>query len=109
MHEVSLGGHVYLQLVKEKLMQSLRTMKAVILAGAREKGEKYKLTPTVMRAAARKGGAGIGDIIKTFVATGSLPKNIRCGLMQNTGDHIALVVIMQWSGAPRGMFSSLVS
>merc|ERR1719391_640963 len=48
MHEIILGGHLYLQLLKEKLYDYMTILKMVILRMAKMKGPAFDLTPTVM-------------------------------------------------------------
>ena len=48
MHEIVLGGHLYLQLLKEKLENWMLTLKASIIKKAKVAGNKFDLTPIVM-------------------------------------------------------------
>ncbi len=47
MHEIVLGGHLYLQLLKEKLDRWLLSLKFAILKRAKDKGKAFDLTPQV--------------------------------------------------------------
>ena len=48
MHEIVLGGHLYLQLLKEKLQTWLLTLKGSILKKARSTSGAFEITPSVM-------------------------------------------------------------
>jgi DNA-directed RNA polymerase I subunit RPA2 len=48
MHELVLGGHLYLQLLKEKLETWLLTLRAAIVKKAKLSGGKFDLTPQVV-------------------------------------------------------------
>ena len=47
MHELVLGGHLYLQLLKEKMADWLVTMKSIVLKKAKAEGGSFNLTPEV--------------------------------------------------------------
>ena len=44
MQEASLGGHTFLQYVKEQLQDSLESMRGNILIKQKELGDKYKIS-----------------------------------------------------------------
>ena len=84
MHEIVLGGHLYLQLVKEKLADWLVTMKAIILRKAKSEGPGFSLTPETMNWCAARSGS-IEKPFENFLGTGNLPSKTGLGLMQNKG------------------------
>ena len=47
MHELILGGHLYLQILKEKLGDWLNEIKALIIKKARLQSQKLNITPEV--------------------------------------------------------------
>merc|ERR1719414_723181 len=84
MHEIILGGHLYLQLLKEKLHDYMTILKMVILRMAKMKGPAFDLTPTVMNNCATKTGS-LERPFENFLGTGNLPSQSGLGLMQNKG------------------------
>merc|ERR1719239_1332426 len=84
MHEIVLGGHIYLQLLKEKLSDYMMILKMVILRMAKMKGSAFDLTPTVMNACASKTGS-LEKPFENFLGTGNLPSKTGLGLMQDKG------------------------
>jgi len=84
MHEIILGGHLYLQLLKEKLDDFLTILKSVILRKAKTVGPTFDLTPTVMNNCATKTG-NLEKPFENFLGTGNLPSRTGLGLMQDKG------------------------
>merc|ERR1719158_25003 len=84
MHEIILGGHLYLQLLKEKLDDVCRILKQVILRKAKTVGPTFDLTPTVMNNCATKTGS-LEKPFENFLGTGNLPSKTGLGLMQDKG------------------------
>ena len=84
MHEIVLGGHIYLQLLKEKLGDYMTILKMVILRMAKMKGSAFDLTPTVMNNCATKTG-NLEKPFENFLGTGNLPSKTGLGLMQDKG------------------------
>lgn len=84
MHEIILGGHLYLQLLKEKLYDYMTILKMVILRMAKIKGPAFDLTPTVMNNCATKTGS-LEKPFENFLGTGNLPSKTGLGLMQDKG------------------------
>merc|ERR1719209_2506905 len=84
MHEIILGGHLYLQLLKEKLDDVCRILKQVILRKARTVGPTFDLTPTMMNNCATKVGS-LEKPLENFLGTGNLPSRTGLGLMQDKG------------------------
>merc|ERR550519_771723 len=84
MHEIVVGGHLYLQLMKEKLHDFMAILKAVILKKAQTVGGTFDLTPTMMNACAAKTGT-LERPFENFIATGNLPSKTGLGLMQDKG------------------------
>merc|ERR1719397_1180009 len=84
MHEIVLGGHLYLQLLKEKLSDYMTILRVVILQMAKMKGSAFDLTPTMMNACASKTGT-LEKPLENFLGTGNLPSKTGLGLMQDKG------------------------
>merc|ERR1719193_381835 len=84
MHEIILGGHLYLQLLKEKLDDVCRILKQVILRKAKTVGPTFDLTPTMMNNCATKVGS-LETVFSNFLGTGNLPSRTGLGLMQDKG------------------------
>merc|ERR550519_1852183 len=84
MHEIVLGGHLYLQLLKEKLDDFLTILKTVILRKAKTAGPTFDLTPLVMNNCATKTGS-FEKPFENFLGTGNLPSKSGLGLMQDKG------------------------
>merc|ERR550519_3070496 len=84
MHEIIVGGHLYLQLLKEKLGDFLTILKSVILRAARLKGPAFSLTPGAMSRFATKTGT-LEKPLENFLGTGNLPSKTGLGLMQDKG------------------------
>ena len=83
-HEIVLGGHIYLQLLKEKLGDFMTVLKMVVLRMAKMKGAAFELTPTVMSNCATKTGS-LEKPFENFLGTGNLPSKTGLGLMQDKG------------------------
>ena len=84
MHEIVLGGHLYLQLLKEKLETWLQTLKGCILKKAKVLGGKFDLTPQTMQGCLQ-GTLTLERMFENFLGTGNLPSITGLGLMQNKG------------------------
>merc|ERR1719192_151950 len=84
MHEIIVGGHLYLQLMKEKLHDFMAILKTVILKKAQTVGSTFDLTPTMMNACATKTGT-LERPFENFISTGNLPSRTGLGLMQDKG------------------------
>merc|ERR550519_157622 len=84
MHEIIVGGHLYLQLLKEKLDDVCRILKQVILRKAKTVGPTFDLTPTMMNNCATKVGS-LEKPLENFLGTGNLPSRTGLGLMQDKG------------------------
>merc|ERR1719153_470003 len=84
MHEIVVGGHLYLQLLKEKLLDFQTILKTVILKKAQTVGSTFDLTPTMMNACATKTGT-LERPFENFISTGNLPSRTGLGLMQDKG------------------------
>ena len=84
MHEIVLGGHLYLQLLKEKLNDFMTILKIVILRMAKTKGSAFDLTPSVMNNCVTKTGS-LEKPFENFLGTGNLPSKTGLGLMQDKG------------------------
>ena len=84
MHEIIVGGHLYLQLLKEKLTDFRTILKTVILQKAQKAGPTFDLTPTIMNNCAAKTGS-LEKPFENFMGTGNLPSRTGLGLMQDKG------------------------
>ncbi len=86
MQEVVLGGHLYLQLLKEKLESWLMTLKLTIMKRAKMSGGggRFDLTPQTMGSCLQK-TLVLERMFENFVGTGNLPSITGLGLMQNKG------------------------
>merc|ERR550519_1744741 len=84
MHEIVVGGHLYLQLMKEKLHDFMAILKIVILKKAKTAGPTFDLTPLVMNNCATKTGS-FEKPFENFLGTGNLPSKSGLGLMQDKG------------------------
>ena len=78
------GGHLYLQLLKEKLESWLLTLKAAILKKAKLAGNKLDMTPQTMAACLQQ-TLTLERMFENFLGTGNLPSISGLGLMQNKG------------------------
>ena len=84
MQEIVLGGHLYLQLLKEKLENWLVSLRAAILKRAKIAGSKFELNPQTM-AICLPGTLTLENVFENFLGTGNLPSVTGLGLMQNKG------------------------
>jgi len=82
MQEIVLGGHLFLQLLKEKLDTWLLTMRMTILR--RSKMPNFELNTTTMHWCLGK-TLSLERMFETFISTGNLPTNTGLGLMQDKG------------------------
>ncbi|CAG9773900.1 unnamed protein product [Ceutorhynchus assimilis] len=82
MQEVLQGGHLYLQIVKEKLQNWLNGLRLSILQLARS--NKFSFNQADMLKAAKMSG-GIENSLRLFLATGNIQSNTGLGLMQDKG------------------------
>ncbi|CAH1963354.1 unnamed protein product [Acanthoscelides obtectus] len=83
MQEVLLGGHLYLQIVKEKLQSWLFTLRTNLIKMGKSAGE-FGLNQSEMLRAAKSTG-GIEHSLELFLATGSINSISGLGLMQDKG------------------------
>ncbi|KAK7070087.1 DNA-directed RNA polymerase I subunit RPA2 [Halocaridina rubra] len=89
LQEVTLGGHLYLQYLKELLTDYLISIKMNILQASRKHGPEWLFSDKDLKkfsSSARK----IGNTLVNFIATGSLKSKTGCGLMQVTGLTVVL-------------------
>ncbi|EFN88780.1 DNA-directed RNA polymerase I subunit RPA2 [Harpegnathos saltator] len=84
MQECLLGGHLYLQVIKEKLISWLTSLKITILKRANSAGNRYILTVQEMLNAS-KFGSSIESQMENFLSTGNLKSSTGLGLTQSTG------------------------
>ncbi|KAK9507538.1 hypothetical protein O3M35_007371 [Rhynocoris fuscipes] len=79
MQEIQLGGHLYLQVLKDRLQSYLTNLKYLIL-----KKQNGMLTHDEMSAVVKKSG-GVDLAIENFLSTGSVNTTSGLGLMQDKG------------------------
>ncbi|RZC39794.1 DNA-directed RNA polymerase I subunit RPA2, partial [Asbolus verrucosus] len=84
MQELLLGGHLYLQIIKEKLQSWLFGLRANILKRASSNNFPGMLTQNEMLNAAKRSG-GLESGFENFMATGNLSSQSGLGLMQDKG------------------------
>ncbi|XP_066595001.1 DNA-directed RNA polymerase I subunit RPA2 isoform X2 [Prorops nasuta] len=84
MQECLLGGHLYLQVVKEKLYNWLCGVKMNILKRVRSAGITYSLTSQELMNAI-KFGSSVESAMENFISTGNVSSATGLGLMQHTG------------------------
>ncbi|XP_070167298.1 DNA-directed RNA polymerase I subunit RPA2 [Polyergus mexicanus] len=84
MQECLLGGHLYLQVLKEKLWSWLTSVKYHILKRAKSAGNRYILTVQEMLNVT-KFRSNIDAQMEYFLSTGSIKSSTGLGLMQNSG------------------------
>ena len=82
--ELVLGGHLYLQLLKEKIETWLVTLKMAILKKESMSNNPLEITPRVMDWCASK-TLNIERVFENFLGTGNLPSATGLGLMQDKG------------------------
>merc|ERR1719242_2217456 len=86
MHELVLGGHLYLQLMKEKMALWLTTLKQSIMKKAKSttSPQSFELNPHLMEDCLRH-TIHLERMFENFLGTGNLPSSTGLGLMQNKG------------------------
>ncbi|XP_058802339.1 DNA-directed RNA polymerase I subunit RPA2 [Phymastichus coffea] len=84
MQECLLGGHLYLQVIKEKLYSWLIGMKSVIIRRAKQIGNNFTLNVQEMLTVLKSCGT-FDSQMENFLATGNVKSQTGLGLMQNTG------------------------
>ena len=84
MQELVLGGHLYLQLLKEKLEIWLVTLKMAILKKATMMGNSFQLNSQTMNLCLQQ-TINLETMFDTFIGTGNLPSASGLGLMQKAG------------------------
>ncbi|XP_015514488.1 DNA-directed RNA polymerase I subunit RPA2 [Neodiprion lecontei] len=84
MQECLLGGHLYLQVLKEKLQNWLSVLKLCIMKRPNSTSDKYKLTLQEMLAALKFSGT-FESQMENFISTGNIKSSTGLGLMQDTG------------------------
>lgn len=82
MHELHLGGHIYQQLLKERIQVWLEYLKVGIVK--RIEDETTELTSSLMMQALKQSG-NVNRVIENFLATGNINSRSGLGLMQNSG------------------------
>lgn len=83
MQELLLGGHLYLQVIKERLQSWLYMLKTNIIKRSTSK-PNFSLGPYEIAFCAKMSG-GFESVMETFLATGNLNSNSGLGLMQDKG------------------------
>lgn len=78
-----LGGHLYLQILKDKLQTWLYNVRLNILKRARAK-IGFELNQKEITQCAKFAG-GLENILESFLSTGNLSSRSGLGLTQNTG------------------------
>ncbi|XP_046817891.1 DNA-directed RNA polymerase I subunit RPA2 isoform X1 [Vespa crabro] len=84
MQECLLGGHLYLQVLKEKLYGWLTGLRILIMKRARNADAKYVLTLQEMLHITKYGGS-LESQMENFLSTGNLRTPTGLGLMQTSG------------------------
>ncbi|KAH0564449.1 DNA-directed RNA polymerase I subunit RPA2 [Cotesia glomerata] len=84
MHECLLGGHLYLQILKEKCQTWLSFLKRAIIKKNQKVGPQYRMTAREMTSATAQCGNFSGEM-ENFLATGNVKTATGLGLMQHTG------------------------
>jgi len=84
MHELILGGHLYLQILKEKLGDWLNEIKALIIKKARLQSQKLNITPEMVESCSKRCKT-METVFTNFLGTGNLPSRSGLGLMQDKG------------------------
>ncbi|KAK0089132.1 hypothetical protein PV325_008989 [Microctonus aethiopoides] len=84
MQECLLGGHLYLQVLKEKLYLWLNTLRMVISKRANTIGNKFSLTVQEMLTAMKHTGT-FEHQMENFLSTGNIKSPSGLGLMQSSG------------------------
>ncbi|XP_012263302.2 DNA-directed RNA polymerase I subunit RPA2 [Athalia rosae] len=84
MQECLLGGHLYLQVLKEKLQTWLNVLKLHVMKRPGSTTDKYKLTTQEMLAALKSSGT-FESQMENFISTGNINSSTGLGLMQDKG------------------------
>ncbi|XP_011500009.1 PREDICTED: DNA-directed RNA polymerase I subunit RPA2 [Ceratosolen solmsi marchali] len=84
MQECLLGGHLYLQVVKEKLYSWLTSLRTNIARRAKNIGSNFTLNNQEM-INILKSGSTLDSQMENFLSTGNIRSQSGLGLMQNTG------------------------
>ncbi|XP_015126829.1 DNA-directed RNA polymerase I subunit RPA2 [Diachasma alloeum] len=84
MQECLLGGHLYLQVLKEKLQTWLSILRMSILKRAKTVGNNFYITPQEMLTAMKYTGT-IESSMENFLSTGNIKSQTGLGLMQHSG------------------------
>lgn len=84
MQECLLGGHLYLQVLKEKLQTWLTVLRIAILKRAKTVGNRFAMTPQEMLLAMKHAGT-IESSMENFVSTGNIKSQSGLGITQHTG------------------------
>lgn len=84
MQECLLGGHLYLQVLKEKLYSWLAVLRLQILKRSKSAGNRYTLTVQEMLNVS-KFGSNIESQMEHFLSTGNVRSSTGLGLMQSSG------------------------
>ncbi|XP_001606574.2 DNA-directed RNA polymerase I subunit RPA2 [Nasonia vitripennis] len=82
--ECLLGGHLYLQVIKEKLYSWLMGLRSVIVRRAKNVGNNFTLNVQEMLNALKSCGT-FDSQMENFLATGNVRSQTGLGLMQSTG------------------------
>ncbi|KAG7209552.1 hypothetical protein KM043_015631 [Ampulex compressa] len=84
MQECLLGGHLYLQVLKEKIYTWLNGLKMSIFKRAKSAGNRYALTVQEMLNVMKYGNT-LEFQMENFISTGNLVSPTGLGLMQSSG------------------------
>ncbi|XP_075213052.1 RNA polymerase I subunit Rpl135 isoform X2 [Lycorma delicatula] len=89
--ELLLGGHLYLQVIKERLKGWLGVLRATLIKITAEKGPTFDITAGVMENAMRKCGS-VESAVESFLSTGNISNaSGEIGVQQDKG----LVIIAE--------------
>lgn len=83
MQELLLGGHLYLQILKERMQVWLYAIKSNVLKRAKTKSN-FSLSATELQFCMKVSG-GFESMMEAFLSTGNLVSNSGLGLMQDKG------------------------
>lgn len=84
-HEILLPGHIYLQILKEKLNDFLTGMKACILKDLRMNSDKCEMTKETYWKKLMDMQGDVGQKLRYFLVTGNLVSGTGLDLMQTSG------------------------
>ncbi|XP_011302385.1 DNA-directed RNA polymerase I subunit RPA2 [Fopius arisanus] len=84
MQECLLGGHLYLQVLKEKLQTWLSILRMSIMKRAKTVGNNFRISPQEMLTAMKHTGT-IESSMENFLSTGNIKSQTGLGLMQHSG------------------------